>query len=123
MELVYLCGKLRYWLYTRKQRTRAERYSPRLQRVLRALPKDDLAIIRQEGLALLCELQGDLSGAIAHRQREIRLIERMHTIARSRETSEEARRFMLERLGAKELEERKQILAALREARQGRVAG
>src|SRR5947209_17284121 len=77
-ELDYLCKKMRYWLYTRKQRTRAERYLDRLARVLRELPENDLAIIREEGLALLHELKGDLGAAIAHREREIRLTEGLH---------------------------------------------
>ena len=57
-ELNYLCRKIRYWLYTKNQRANAERYVPRLGKVLRRLPENDLAIIREEGLALLHELKG-----------------------------------------------------------------
>jgi len=52
-ELDYLCKKIHFWLYTRKQTRNAARYLNRLERVLREVPENDIAIVRQEGLALL----------------------------------------------------------------------
>ena len=110
-ELNYVCSKIRYWLYTRKQRTRAERYLTRLTRILRELPDNDLAIIREEGLALFHELKGEPSAAIVHREREIRLIERLHKEAESHDDS--TRAYMLLGRDTIELQERRAILAAL----------
>src|SRR5947207_4721399 len=90
-ELHYLCGKIRYWLYGRGQRGKAERYLNRLERVLRRVPENDSAILRQEGLALLYELKGRLGEAIAHRKREIQLMERLHGEAESPEYADSTR--------------------------------
>ncbi len=112
-ELDYLCKKIRYWLYTRKQKTRAERYVTRLARVLSALPENDMAIIREEGLALLYELKGKLGDAIAHREREIRLTERLHKEAQSPGFADSTRSYMLRGRGTSDLQERRAILEAL----------
>ena len=77
-ELDYLCKKIRYWLYSRNQRSAAMHYSERLTRVLSDLPESGVAILREEGLALRWELQGNLAEAITHRRREINLMERLH---------------------------------------------
>src|SRR6267378_2507429 len=82
-ELDYLCQKIRFWLYARQQKANADRYTNRLARVLRELPENDLAIIREEGLALLYQLKGEFSKAIAHREREIHLMERLQRAAKS----------------------------------------
>jgi hypothetical protein len=57
-------------LYTRKQRAKADRFLARLDRVLRALPVDEAAIVRQEALALFFELTGQLAAAISHREKK-----------------------------------------------------
>ncbi len=114
-ELAYLCKKMRYWLYARKQRARAARYLDRLARVLRELPEDDMAIIRQEGLALLHELKGDLAAAIAHRDREIRLTLRLHREAQSPRYDADTRAYMLQGRETADLQERRAILEALKE--------
>ena len=113
-ELDYLCGKIRYWLYTRRQRIKAARYQHRLRRVLDALPENDAAILREEGLALLCEIEGEINKAIAHRKREIQLMERLHREARSPEYAESTRAYMLRDRDAGTLEERRAILEALK---------
>jgi hypothetical protein len=92
-ELDYLCKKVRYWLYTRQQKDRATRYMPRLQRVLRDLPENDRALLREEGLALLCEVNGQPADAINHRRREIQLMERLHREARLPTYSESTRTY------------------------------
>jgi hypothetical protein len=77
-ELDYLCKKLHYWLHVRKEKGRAKRFLPRLERVLEELPENDLAIDRAEGLALFHELKGNNGLAIKYRRREIELIEMAH---------------------------------------------
>ena len=56
IELDYLCKKIRFWLYVRKDRHRAGRFVQRFESVLDQVPDNDMAIIRQEGLALFNEL-------------------------------------------------------------------
>jgi hypothetical protein len=112
-ELDYVCKKIRYWLYARRQRGRAERYLPRLERVLPDLPDNDIAILRQEALALASELKGKLGEAIAHRKREIQLMERLHGDAASRKYSPTTRTYMLRDRDENALRERRTILEAL----------
>ena len=75
-EWDYLCKKIHYSLYVRREKAKARRYRRRLQDVLDRLPRNVVAIIREERLALLGELQGHVDDAIAHRQREIELMEK-----------------------------------------------
>lgn len=113
-ELDYLCKKIHYWLYTRKQRQRAERYVRRLERVLGELPENDLAIVRAEGWALLCELRGETTDAIAHREREIQLTERLHREAAVPGVAATTRKFMLRGRDRGTLSERRAILRRLK---------
>src|SRR5262245_8742793 len=115
-ELDYLCKKISYWLYIQSRKAKALRYSDRLERVLRKLPENDLAIIREEGLALLCELQGKTDEAIAHRTREIQLIERLHQSAQSEGIDESTRAYMLRDRDASALKRRRMILRLLERA-------
>jgi hypothetical protein len=112
-ELEYLCQKVRYWLYDRKQRTRALRYRDRLTQVLAGLPKSELAILREEGLALLHELEGQIDAAIRHRRREVELMERLQREAQSPKYSKETRTYMLRDRGAADLQDRRMILERL----------
>jgi hypothetical protein len=112
-ELEYLCKKIHYWLYTRKQKRGAERYRDRLERILRALPENDIAIFRYEGLALLSELRGEIGNSFAHRRREIELTERLHREAQSPQYAESTRAYMLHRRDSKFLQERRLILDGL----------
>ena len=114
-ELAYLCKKIRYWFYSRMQKTRAERYLNRLERVLHNLPENGSAIIRQEGLALLHELRGEIGKSVMHRQREIELIERLHKEAQSHDDS--TRAYMLQDRDMAALHERRAILEALRKTK------
>jgi hypothetical protein len=115
--LDYVCKKIRYWLYSTKQRARADRYLARLQRVLKSLPENDSAIIREEGLALVGELKGDLGAVITHREREIRLMERLHQEAQSPTYEKSTRDYMLQDRGRVALENRRAILETLRKAK------
>ena len=78
-ELEYLCRRIHYWLYrSETPNSVAKRYVARLERVLKELPGNDMAILREEGWALLFELKGELRQAIGHHQKEINLIEKLH---------------------------------------------
>src|SRR6266849_3107557 len=77
-ELEYVCRRVHYWLHERKDKARARRPLRRLERLLRMVPENELAIIRQEGFALLYELKDELTHAIQHRKREIELMEKLH---------------------------------------------
>jgi hypothetical protein len=115
-ELDYLCKKIAYWLYEKKQKAKGLRYHERLDRVLNNLPDNDAAILREEGLALLHELQGGLGKAIIHRQREIMLMERLHKEALSSQYAESTRAYMLRGRDAKALRQRRKILETLQNA-------
>lgn len=112
-QLDNLCKKARFWLYTRKQKPKAERYAERLEEVLREIPDNHLAIVRAEGLALLGELRGDLDEAIAHRRREIRLMEKLHRDAESPSYAASTRAYMLRGRNKADLRERRAILGRL----------
>jgi len=112
-QLDYLCKKIHNWLYTRNEKGRAERYRDRLERVLHDLPENDIAIIQQQGLALLCQLKGRIAESIGYRRREIELMERLHCEAQSPDYAESTRAYMLRDRDTAELQERRTILAAL----------
>lgn len=112
-ELDYLCKKIRYWLYLEKRSDKARRYLDRLERILKALPKNRAAILREEGLGLLYELRGEASKAIKHRRREIELMQQLHEHARSARYSDSTAAYMLRGRGKSDLEDRQAILKAL----------
>jgi hypothetical protein len=112
-ELEYVCKKVRYWLHDSDERARALRYRDRLERVLANLPGNEMAIIREEGLALLCELQGKIDEAIRHRSREVELMERLHREAASARYNDDTRRYMLRDRDRAVLKDRRAILERL----------
>ena len=109
-ELDYLCKKIRYWLYLEKRSDIARRYLGRLDRTLKALPKNSIAILREEGLALLYELRGEAAKAVKHRRREIDLMQQLHQEARSASRGTAA--YMLRDRNLPDLEDRRAILKA-----------
>ncbi len=117
-ELEYLCGKIHHWLYERCDKSSAKRFQSRLSEVLTKLPENDLAILREEGLALLHELKSEIAQAIRHRKKEIRLIERLHDSVKksvdSREYDAEMGASILANRDATILQKRRDILTALK---------
>lgn len=81
-DLEQIIQKAHDWLYDRGNKVAARRYLNRLQRALDGLPPNNQAILREEGLALLHELEGDVAGAVRHRKREIKLMEKLHDSVR-----------------------------------------
>jgi hypothetical protein len=112
-ELDYLCKKIHYWLYSRKQKTSARRYRNRLERVLQDLSENNSTILRQEGLALLHELKGEIGESIAHRKQEIELMERLHKESRSAKYADNTRAYLLRDRDVSDLKERRAILETL----------
>ncbi|HUY89733.1 MAG TPA: hypothetical protein VMV10_13435 [Pirellulales bacterium] len=110
-ELDYLCKKIRYWLYLEKRSDIARRYLNRLDRTLKALPKNSVAILREEGLALLYELRGETTKAIKHRRKEIERMQQLHKEARSATKNSAA--YMLRDRNLSDLEDRRAVLKAL----------
>src|SRR5262249_24621275 len=118
-ELDYLCRRIHYWLYTRKDRVAAKRYLRRLEEVLQSLPDDDLAIVREEGLALFHQLKGNYDLAVKHRQREIDLIQlakkSVHQSVQAGRYDKDTATSILAGRDKGDLQERRAILMALRE--------
>jgi hypothetical protein len=113
-ELDYLCKKIHYWLYQGKRKVNAAHYLSRLEGILHDVPPNELAILRQEGLALLHELKGEVEKAIVHRRREIELMERLHKEAQTHRMA--VRAYMLQGRGSDVLAERRTILKLLKQA-------
>jgi hypothetical protein len=125
-ELDYVRKKIHYWWYIKKAKASAKRYLGRLERILEQLPEDNMAIIREEGLALLHELKGQRSAAIKHRRREIRLTERLHASVRESvqagDYDESMAASILATRDTAVLEERRAILKALQDGQRSRGA-
>lgn len=117
-ELSEVCERVHYHLYESGNETAAKRYRLRLRRIIGDLPDNDVAILKEEALALLCELTQDLARAVEHRQREIELIERLHASVRhSVEAGEYNRRMgksILADWDRRALSERRAILRRLK---------
>lgn len=80
-EIKYLYDKLLYWFYSRQLPQRARVYAKRLQKLVKQVDGDEKSILGQECRSLICEIHGDLAGAIRHREEEIRKIRRLHKIS------------------------------------------
>jgi hypothetical protein len=80
-EIDYLRLKILHWFYEREDRRKALPFCARLQALLERTPDAHEAILGEECWSLICEVRGDLAGAIAYRQREIELIKRLHRIS------------------------------------------
>jgi hypothetical protein len=84
---------------------------------MKQLPENDLAIIRQEGAALLSELKNDYDSAIQYRKKEIELTERAQkSVQESVDRGDYDARtaaWILQDRDSKALEERRAILRAL----------
>jgi len=95
------------------------RYKHRLERLLDQLPENNLAIIREEGTALLYELKKEIAGAIAHRKKEFQLMERLHKSVQESvnhgDYDAETAKGALQGRDSKALKERRAMLQTLEE--------
>jgi hypothetical protein len=85
-EIGYLRDKLLYWLYRRQDSARSRVFAQRLARLLPKADPEQASILGQECWSLIHEARGDLPRAITHREKEIRLIRRLHEISRGNDT-------------------------------------
>ncbi len=112
-ELDHLCAMIHRLWYSKGSKAKAKRHAPRLEQVLAELPPNDVAILREDGFALLCEITGQIREAIKHRKREIRLMVKLHRDVESRDYTEEMKASILVNRDAEVLQERRGILKAL----------
>jgi hypothetical protein len=108
-EMGYLYDKLVYWLYHRQDAQRARRFADRLGRLLSKAGPETQSIFAEECRSLVAETTGDLPKAIAHREKEIRLIRRLHELARKSAGED----FALRQYTYADLSDRLDLLAAL----------
>ena len=108
-EIDYLYHKLLYWFYECGDRRQAKPYGDRLERLLDEFCPDDHVIVPEECRSLICEVRGDLPGAIKHRENEIRLIKRLHRISQNTPS----RNFALSQYDYSDLSDRLDLLATL----------
>jgi hypothetical protein len=80
-EIEYLRQKILYWFYGKANRRKALPLCARLQALLKRTPGARGAILAEECRSLICEVQGDLPKAIAHREREIAMMKRLIQIS------------------------------------------
>lgn len=80
-EIGYLRVKILDWFYGQGNRRRAIPFCDRLQALLEKTPDAHEAILGEECWSLICEVRGDLAGAIAYREREIELTKRLLRIS------------------------------------------
>jgi len=108
-EAEYLYHKLLYWLYEREDAARARTFAERLAKLLTRAAASEGSIFPQECWSLICEARGDLTGAINHRENEVRLIKRLHEISRGGPQREDILRLH----GYEDLRDRLELLAVL----------
>lgn len=80
-EIRHLYDKLLFWLYQREDAGKARPYAQRLKNLLLVEAPNGEVIFAEECWSLVYETMGDLTSAIKHREKEIRLIRRLHDIA------------------------------------------
>ena len=118
-ELSYVCRRIHHCLYVKKSPSSARRYLSRLEGLLDNLPENEMAILREEGLALLHELKGQKHQAIEHRKREIELTKRLQrSVRKSVQSGNYDERMAASILSDRDhaaLEERRAILRSLEE--------
>ena len=80
-EMGYLYYKILRWFYKAPwSRAKAAPYARRLEHLLESTPGASQAIRGQEYWSLVCEIQGDLVGAIKHRKKEIALWRKLFSL-------------------------------------------
>lgn len=108
-ELEYLYRKIIYWLYGRGDLRRALDFRDRFEQLLWQIATSHDAIFGEECWSILSELEGNLRGAIRHREREIDLILRLWEVSEHSPAKDVA----LSRYGSDALCDRLDLLAML----------
>jgi hypothetical protein len=108
-EIDYLYHKLLHWLYERGSRSRARPFANRLERLLDRAASGADSIRAAESRSLIAEARGDLPAAIRHREKEVRLIRRLHDLAAKGTGAE----YALRQYSPGDLSDRLDLLATL----------
>jgi hypothetical protein len=108
-EIDYLYHKVLFWFYGRENRRRALPFGERLEKLLQKEAPRPEGIFAEGCWSLVCELKGDLAGAIKHRENEIRLIKRLHQISLNTPDQD----YVLKTYGFDDLSDRLDLLAIL----------
>ena len=108
-EIDYLYIKILHWFYERGDRRKALPYSDRLEALLEKTPDAHGAIFGEECWSLICEVRGDLTAAIAYREREIELTKRLIRSA----VNSPNRAYILQNRDYSDLSDRLDLLAIL----------
>ncbi len=108
-EIDYLYMKILHWWYGKEDRQKALRYCDRLQALLEKTPDVHEAVLGEECWSLICEVRGDLAGAIVYRQREIELMKQLLRIS----AKSPNRDFILRNRDYPDLSDRLDLLASL----------
>jgi tetratricopeptide (TPR) repeat protein len=108
-EIDYLYMKILHWFYDRGDRRKALPYCNRLQMLLETTPDAHEAIFGEECWSLICEVRGDLTAAIAYREREIELSKRLIRSA----VNSPNRAYILQNRDYSDLSDRLDLLAIL----------
>jgi hypothetical protein len=104
-----LYNQLVTWLYERQDIRRALPIAHRLKRLLSQFDPRPKSIFVEECRSLVAEATGDLQSAIKHREKEIRLIRRLHGTSQGTESEG----YALRQYDYADLSERLDILAML----------
>ena len=99
------------WLYSRNCPDRAKPYTLQLRRLVDKSDPEREAIFTHECLALADEAEGNLAQAIKHRLEEIRLIRRLHKLARGQDSRNAD--YIFRQYGPADLRDRLYLLARL----------
>lgn len=108
-EIRYLYDKLLYWLYQREDPGKARSYAERLEKLLTLTDPNHEAIFGEECRSLVFEAKGDLRKSLQHREKEVRLIRRLHEVARHAANPD----LVLKDYGYGDLSDRLDLLATL----------
>jgi hypothetical protein len=108
-EINYLRDKVLYWFYEREDQRKALRFCDRLQTLVERASADHESILGEECWALLCEIRGDLTGAIAYREHEIEQIKKLFRIS----AKSTQRDFIFQTFDYSDLGDRLDLLAIL----------
>ena len=108
-EIDYLYHKILYWFYPVRDRAKALKFSKRLESLLKRFASRHEAIFGEECWSLVYEVKGDLDKAIEHREREIKLIQRLWAISKD----PPAKEIVRARYDASDLSDRYDLLAIL----------
>lgn len=109
--------------YGDKDRRRSRRLADRLDTLIERQDPDQDAILGQDCRAMICEVRGDLAGAIRHRLKEIRFAKRLLQISSPPGQRSSAEKYALKGRDYADLADRYDLLAILyRDAGQLRKA-